>query len=163
MLRIAATGLEKNIIPNREKQRSKSRSKLVGLDVCLDEADVREARRARVAPPLLQERVTAVEPEHRPVGTGLARELDRCVAPAAADVEDLRSARHVQCLERNAAVIREPVQQDVAEPLELRDEDVVPERGERVVGDSGIAHDTQSRGREWQAQSVLRTPVAWQR
>src|SRR6185312_3710079 len=61
-----------------------------------------------------------------------ARELDRRVAPAATDVEDTRACGQPQSRERRGAVIRKSLQHDVAEALELRDQHVVPERGELV-------------------------------
>jgi hypothetical protein len=49
--------------------------------------------------------------------------------------------RDLESPERDFAVIAQAVEENVAEALELVDQNVIPEGGEFVVGDGGFGHD----------------------
>src|SRR5262249_29469985 len=100
---------------------------------------------ASVGAALLEERFAAVEPQHESIRADLARQLDRRVAPAAADVERPRAGRELQGAKRHLAVVAQAIHENVAEALELRRQDVVPEGGEFVVRDDWFGHEESSR------------------
>lgn len=90
-----------------------------------------------------------------------ASKLEGGIASAAADIDELRTGPDLQSRKRDLAVMAEALHEDVAKPLELLDEDLVPEVHVLVLArpDSVacLCHRYRSRGAPATAPRRIRT------
>jgi len=112
----------------------------IGLHIGRYEAHVLQPGLPGIAAAFFEEALAAVQAEDRALRADDAGELQRRVAPAAADVEHGGARGKVQRPQRDRAVVAQAVEQDIAKALELRGENIVPEGGELIAPGRNFGH-----------------------
>ena len=134
MLRKPATGLSKNCVPNREKQKSNRGWNGVAQHVGFDEANIAHAGGGRVLPAILEKRFAAIDAEHRSARTNALGNHDRRVAEPASDVDDPIAGPQLKRREDLRAMERQAIDEDVLDTWRVSE----PARDSRIQR-SGLA------------------------
>src|SRR5690554_6651250 len=93
----------------------------VGLEKC------QIADPCRVAPPVFEKRLAAIDAQHRARGAGQSCQFYRRVPETAADIDDPVAFLYAERRQDPGAVKRHPAYDDMLEAHEFGDENIVPE------------------------------------